>query len=118
MGATVLGCGNSSQLFEATYLDGAPQVHIHFLTSEAEFRELGYGRLEFVCHSCGDAQLITYGLDHTQQDHVLLRDRFRDKHLKCENRDFEGNCPDYRRRIETVDLRHKTGRKVADRGTR
>lgn len=106
MGATVLGCGHASHLFEAVYLDGTPNVHVHFLTDEKEFRENGFGQMELVCHACGAAQLIIYDEDHSQVKHVRLRTLFRDQHLKCSG-NFEGSCPDYRRSIEVLDVRRK-----------
>lgn len=105
MGATVLGCGHSVHLFEAVYLEGVPQVHVHFLTDEEGFEAQGYGLLELVCHGCGASRLIVYDARHTHDRHVHFRDRFRDEHVRCVNRGFESYCPDYRRTIEVTDTR-------------
>jgi hypothetical protein len=73
---------------EVDYMDGSPQVHLHFLTEEAEFNENGYGRLELCCHGCGEALLVLYKDEGSRSD-----------------RNYAESCPDYRRSFKTVDLR-------------
>lgn len=106
MGATVLGCGHASHLFEVNYMEGAPQVHLHFMTDDAEYAKLGYGRLELVCHGCGASRLVLYDEGTgSRKRHVAVRNQFRDEHLKCPNKKFETTCPNYRRTFEKMDIR-------------
>jgi hypothetical protein len=108
MGATVLGCGHASQLFEINYLKDSPQVHLHFLTDKQEFLRQGYGRLELVCHACGAARLVLYDSSRTQEQHLEVRNVFWDEHRACQGPDYSESCPDYRSSHEVLDLRKKT----------
>ena len=110
MGATVLGCGHASQLFKVEYLDGTPQVHLHYLTDDEEYDREGEGRMEIVCHGCGEAVLLSYDTSGSRRQWLSIRNRFRDAHKQCTNRKFESTCPDYRKVVKLVDVRH-AGRK-------
>lgn len=105
MGAEVLGCGHAHHLMEVDYMDGSPQVHLHFLTEEAEFSENGYGRLELCCHGCGEAILVLYRDEGFRSAHLKVRNEFHQKHKACPDRNYAESCPDYRRSFKTVDLR-------------
>jgi hypothetical protein len=105
MGAMVLGCGHASQLFKVEYLEGSPQVHLHYLTDDDEFDRDGHGKIEFVCHGCGDSMLLRYDSSGSRRRFLAIRNRFRDAHLKCRNIGFEQSCPDYRRNVDVMDVR-------------
>lgn len=105
MGATVLGCGHSHHLFQMEYFTASPQVHLHFLTDDAEFEANGFGRLEVVCHGCGASLLLFYDEQGSKRQHLGIRNKFHDKHRTCPNRGYESKCPDYRSSYETVDTR-------------
>jgi len=108
MSAEVLGCGHACHLMEIDFIEDIPQVHLHFLTEEEEYSELGYGKVEVVCHGCGDSILIYYnegsGYD---SKHLKVRDSFAAKHQHCPNKQFEEHCPDYRSGFKVIDLRVK-----------
>ena len=105
MGASVHGCGHASQLFKMDYFERSPQVHMHYLTEDDEYRREGFGRIEFVCHGCGDSKLVYYDNSKSKRSHVGVRDAFWKLHSKCKNRNYENHCPDYRHAIEVVDMR-------------
>lgn len=105
MGAEVLACGHSHHLMEVDYMDGSPQVHLHFLTEEKEFTENGYGRLELCCHGCGESLLVLYRDEGSRSAHLKVRDEFHKKHKTCPDRNYAESCPDYRRSSGVVDLR-------------
>jgi hypothetical protein len=105
MGASVHGCGHASQLFKMDYFERSPQVHMHYLTDDDEYVRDGFGRIEFVCHGCGCSALVYYDDSKSKKSHVTVRNSFWKKHAQCENRNYEKNCPDYRRTIEVVDMR-------------
>ena len=105
MGAEVLGCGHASQLFKVEYLEGTPQVHLHYLTDDDELARDGFGRIEFVCHGCGDAMLLLYDDSNSRRRYLAIRNKFRDQHRRCSNRSFEHHCPDYRRTSKVLDVR-------------
>jgi hypothetical protein len=106
MGAEVLGCGHASQLFRVEYMDGSPQVHLHFLTDDEEYSRSGEGKVELVCHGCGESLLVRYDNSGSKKQFLSIRNRFRDDHAKCQNRSFEHSCPDYRRSFKSIDVRH------------
>lgn len=117
MGAEVLGCGHASQLFEVNYMDGAPQVHLHFLTDDNEYKRQGFGRLELVCHGCGASRLVLYdNWSGSRRRHIQLRNMFRDLHKKCPDMKGKEYCPDYRSTSEILDVRGRG--KVVDIRTR
>jgi hypothetical protein len=105
MGAQVFGCGHASQLFKVEFLAGAPQVHLHFLTDDDEYARDGEGRIEFVCHSCGESMLLIYDESGSRRRYLAVRNKFRDKHSKCLNRNYDKNCPDYRSSSTILDQR-------------
>lgn len=105
MGATVLGCGHASQLFKVEYLNGTPQVHLHFLTDDDEYQHTGFGKVEIVCHGCGDSLLIAFDESHSRRKYLAQKNMFQKKHRGCPNRGFEKSCPDYRRSVAMLDMR-------------
>lgn len=109
MSAEVLGCGHACHLMEIDYLEEVPQVHLHFLTDEEEYSRLRYGKVEIVCHGCGESILVYYNEEtgHTSK-HLKVRDSFSAKHQKCPNKKFEEHCPNYRASFKVVDLRVKS----------
>ena len=48
MSATVLGCWHTShlRLFTIDVMTNLPHIHLHFMTDEDEYNELGYGKVE------------------------------------------------------------------------
>ena len=117
MGAQVFGCGHASQLFKVEFLAGSPQVHLHFLTDDDEYAVNGEGKIEFVCHSCGESMLLLYDESGSRRRYLTLRNKFRDKHARCENRGYDKMCPDYRSSTAVLDERRliiaPTERKVS-----
>ena len=107
MSASVLGKGNASSMMDTDHMNGSPQVHLHFLTSDVEYKELGYGKVEFCCHGCGRAVLLYYvnGNENRAIASKSARDKFTTQHKNCPNHDFEHNCPDYRAEVQVIDLR-------------
>lgn len=105
MGAEVHACGHAYHLFEEVdFMEKSPQVHVHFLTSDKEFKSTGTGKIELVCHGCGEAVLLTYSAVGPS---INIRRRFEKKHAGCQNRGYEENCPNYRSSVQFVDLRKK-----------
>jgi hypothetical protein len=105
MGASVLGCGHASQLFKVDFLDGTPQVHLHYLTDDSEYKRQGFGRLELVCHGCGCSQLVYYDDSKPRRSHIAVRNTFQRHHKKCQNRGYEEYCSNYRRTMDVIDMR-------------
>lgn len=109
MSANVLGCGHTShlRLFAIDVVTASPQVHLHFMTADEEYDELGYGKVEIVCHGCGASTLIYYTDDGREHRRIQMRDEFVHVHSKCPNRNYESACPDWRTSFKRVDLRQK-----------
>jgi hypothetical protein len=107
MGASILGCGHASHLFKTDFLEGTPQVHLHYLTDDTEYTRQGFGRMELVCHGCGCAQLVYYDNSKKADKHISVRDAFQHQHRKCKNRGYEEYCSNYRKTIEVLDMRGK-----------
>jgi hypothetical protein len=105
MGATVLGCGSARHLFKMEYFVDAPQVHLHFLTDDIEFKENGFGRLELVCHGCGASLLLLYDQQGNKRRYLDVRNSFFHKHKGCTNRGYHAKCPNYRSSCEVLDKR-------------
>lgn len=105
MGAEVIGGGHACSLFKSEYIKSAPQVHIHFLTDDDEYQREGQGKVELVCHGCGEALLLLYDTSGSRRRFMAVRNQFRDKHQACPNRGYEKSCPDYRRATQTMDVR-------------
>lgn len=108
MSATVIGCGHTSHLnlFSIDVIVASPQVHLHFLTKEKEeYKELGYGKVEIVCHGCGESLLVYYMDDNHNELRLQVRDEFVHRHIKCPNRQYEMACPDWRTSFKVMDLR-------------
>jgi hypothetical protein len=114
MSARVLGGGHAHELLESNFIEAAPQVHLHFLTGEDEYNQLGYAKLELCCHGCGAATLIYYNEEgHTEADvqrHMKMRDDFTLLHARCPNRGYEKSCPDHRTSLNLVDMRRGLNR--------
>lgn len=109
MGATVLGNGLAwKHLGEVDYIEGTPQVHLHFLTSKDE--EKSCEKVELVCHGCGESLLLYFHSRSwkTNGPHLKVKNDFRDKHQNCPNRNYEKNCPNYRKSCLKLDLRKKS----------
>jgi hypothetical protein len=115
-------CGHASHLIgeeNIDIIDGAPQVHLHFLTDDLEYSYIGFSKVEICCHGCGESVLVYYdtpGKDDTR--HIELRDSFTMKHKHCPDRNYEERCPNFRTRIEVVDLRDVPSRRRGFRGSR
>jgi hypothetical protein len=107
MSATVLGCGHTShqRLFTIDVITTAPQVHLHFLTDDSEYEELGYAKVELCCHGCGASTLVYYTNNGKTDRRVQVRDEFARKHSGCPNRSYQSHCPDWRSTFKRVDLR-------------
>ena len=106
MSAKVLGSGQVREMIDSNYIEAAPQVHLHFLTDDTEYAQLGYGKLEICCHGCGEAMLIYYNDDDPNTaSHMGIRDGFTAKHHECKNRRFEEECPTYRSKVTILDMR-------------
>ena len=106
MSAEVWGCGHACHLMEIDYIEESPQVHVHFLTDATEYKLLGYGKVELVCHGCGECMLVYYNTETgNTSKHRKLRNSFARKHEKCPNQEFESHCPNYRANFSFVDLR-------------
>jgi hypothetical protein len=104
--AVVMGCGHASFLMDISVVRTTPHVHLHFLTDNKEYAELGYGKIELCCHGCG-ASLLMYCAESQAQKraHILIRDEFVSKHIKCPPYIFNGHCPNWRTKFEMVDIR-------------
>lgn len=101
-------CGHANHLMDVDSMRGAPQVHVHFLTEEPEFRMLGYNKLELCCHGCGASLLVYY--DHPTEEHhnhLQIRDSFVESHKRCPNRGYENWCPNERFSFGFLDIRIK-----------
>ena len=108
MGAEVHTCGNAYHLFEEVdFMEATPQIHLHFLTSEKEYKKSGSGKIEIVCHGCGESLLLMY---NSKGPDVNVRKSFEKKHLKCPNRGYEEDCPNYRSHLSVLDMRKKTNK--------
>lgn len=109
MSATVLGCGHTSHqhLFTVDIVVTAPQVHLHFLTGEEEYMELGYGKVELCCHGCGASTLVYYVDNDNSNRSLQVRNDFTKKHEKCPNRNYQSSCPDWRTSFKVIDIRQK-----------
>lgn len=117
MSAEILGCGHACHLMEIDFMESAPQVHLHFLTEPEEYEELGYGKVELVCHGCGQSMLIYYNdRSSVGSKHMRIRDAFVAKHQRCPNRKFEDHCPNYRSNMEFKDIRAKPKERKVERG--
>lgn len=109
MSAEVIGCGFACHLMEIDFIEDIPQVHLHFLTESDEYEELKYGKVEIVCHGCGEAVLVYYDEASSNGNrHLKVRDSFAAKHQRCPSRVYEEHCPNYRSKIQVVDLRSRS----------
>lgn len=105
MGAEVHACGHAYHLFEEVdFMEKTPQVHLHFLTSDKEFKRTGTGKIELVCHGCGQALLLMYNVKGPD---ITVRRSFEKQHAKCPNRGYEDGCPNYRSQVTVLDMRKK-----------
>lgn len=113
-------CGHASHLMEINTIDGAPQVHLHFLTEDLEYSFIGFSKIELCCHGCGESVLIYY--DKYAKDEadtkvsLEIRDSFTSKHKRCPNRNYEERCPNFRTKFDIIDLRAAPPKKK--KGTR
>jgi hypothetical protein len=99
-------------MMEVNSLESAPQIHLHFLTGEAEHKDFGFGRVELCCHGCGESLLVFYD-GSGKRGHMKLKKEFEAKHLKCPNHGYSNWCPNYRSEFLTADLRSKAVQAVA-----
>jgi hypothetical protein len=105
MGAEVHACGFAYHLYEEVdFMEKSPQIHVHFLTSDKDLKRVGHGKIELVCHGCGKAILLMY---NTKGPDISVRRDFEKKHAKCPNHGYEDSCPNYRSRIDILDMRKK-----------
>lgn len=109
MSATVLGCGHTShqRLFTIDVVMTTPQVHLHFLTDDSEYEELGYAKVEICCHGCGASTLVYYTNSDKPDRRVQIRDDFARLHSKCPNRNYQSSCPDWRTSFKLIDIRQR-----------
>jgi hypothetical protein len=103
---------------EVDFIEAAPQVHVHFLTDAEEYKLLGYGKVEVVCHGCGASVLIYYTDRGSGSRHLKFRDAFVQKHVQCPNRGYQEHCSNYRATFEKKDLRLKGRAAKAKTGSR
>lgn len=93
------------------YFVRTPQVHVHYLTTDAEADALGASHLVVVCHGCGQSIRVLFKLPADPQEGGLptltrVRDEFAIKHRGCPNRGFDRLCPPLDKGKQTlVDLR-------------
>lgn len=115
-------CGHASHLMEINIIDGAPQVHLHFLTEDLEYSFIGFSKIELCCHGCGESVLIYYDKyakdEADSKTSIEIRDSFTEKHKSCPNRDYEERCPNFRTKFDIIDLRAAAPKKRGSRGTR
>lgn len=105
--ATVIGCGHTAhlQIFPISFVIEAPHIHLHFLTSEDEFKELCYSKVEMCCHGCGASVLVYYRDTDNVDRQTQTRDEFTQLHSKCPNHNYQSTCPDWRTSTRIIDLR-------------
>lgn len=116
MGAEIHACGHAYHLFEEVdFMEKSPQVHVHFLTSDKEFKKTGTGKIELVCHGCGDSILLMYS---TNGPDIGVRRKFEKTHAGCQNRGYEESCPNYRRYSQFLDMRKKPKKAKALRSSK
>lgn len=93
-----------------TYEATAPQIHLHYRTSDDLAERQGYGEVELCCHGCGTGVVLRYGfpgtVDHEGKNMILeaVRAFFREEHRTCVDRTGGTLCPPYRRLIGFLDL--------------
>lgn len=106
MSATIAGCGHPECFHTTEYITKSPQIHIHFLTEDASYKELGYGTMELCCHGCGQSLLLYYNdLTMRKKNPIPMKTAFKKAHKDCPNFDYEERCPPIRLGIEVKDLR-------------
>ena len=123
MSAVVFADGDSGALFETVHIGETPQLHIHFLSDEDEFEELGYFKFELCCHGCGASWLLYCTETDSARKHVRVRNLFIKEHEGCPDRNYQFECPNYRSSFQRIDLRSKAkkrsrARKKAKPGTK
>lgn len=118
MGAMVFGCGHAAQLMEVCSLDGAPQIHMHFLTDPEEVLRCGFGKVELVCHGCGDSLLLYYTDTSNPTKHMKVRNSFVKKHRDCPDFGDGHHCCNFRSNFSVIDLRAKPRVRKAKAQTR
>lgn len=112
-------CGQASHLMDIESMDGSPQVHLHFLTDDLEYSYIGFSKVEICCHGCGESVLVYYDVPGKEDTrHIELRDQFTTKHRRCPGRDYEERCPNFRTKMEVIDLRDAPSRRRGFRGSR
>lgn len=97
--------GSMAQLYS---LNEAPQIHIHLLTTDEEFKERGWGTHEICCHGCG-ASLLIYFDNNDSSLLSLPRRIFFEEHKNCPDFGYATWCPGYRTKFYSLDLRGKNG---------
>lgn len=105
-------CGHARHMMEVDWIQGSPQLHLHFLTEQEEHAEFGYLKVELCCHGCGSATLIYYHeIEGEAPQHVAVKSTFEKMHKNCPNRGYEELCPNYRSSIQVIDMRQVRRRK-------
>ncbi len=99
-------CGHASHLMEVDSLVGSPQIHLHFLTENWEEKMLGYAKLEVCCHGCGESILVYYSDEEFGQRHMNVKNEFVALHENCPDHGYETYCPNWRSKMDVVDLRN------------
>jgi hypothetical protein len=97
-----------------TYIIGAPQVHLHYCMDDDEAKKNGYGIVEFCCHDCGTATVVTYDVppkDVTAEGDSPILKQFRGD-FETEHRNHKGLgdgykilCSPFRKTTDFADLR-------------
>jgi hypothetical protein len=88
-----------------------PQVHVHYVTTDAEADAIGASVIVVGCHGCGQSMRILFKLPEDPQPGGLptltrVRNDFRFKHRGCPNFDYHRRCRSFDKRDQTVvDLR-------------
>jgi hypothetical protein len=87
------------------YLTETPQVHLHYLMTDAEADAAGWSRVEMCCHGCGAAVVLTFAWPQRKDALRPERDRFQDAHRACPDLSGGVLCPLDRTSMVHVDLR-------------
>jgi hypothetical protein len=107
--ASVIGCGHACHLMDVNVVKGYSHIHLHFLTDKQEYAELGYGKLELCCHSCGGSLLMYYTESPAQRRAQLkVRNDFEKTHRRCQRIRMTEHCSNWRSKFDFVDVRMST----------
>lgn len=94
---------------EVQCVEGAPHVHLHFLTTDADYHAEQKGRVEIVCHGCGASLLLIYEPSTQSRGLLGARRKFVKAHQTCTAPGADHNCWPYRSSFHVMDLRRGFG---------